>query len=483
MTPHGSLRFGIGARATRIEDRRFVMGQGRYGDDVSIDGQLYAEFIISPTSAGRVLSLDLGAAKETPGVVGVFTAHDLDADGIGDLPCFATRAAPLQRADGTPAFVPPRPPFARDRVRFTGDILGMVVAETRDAAREGVDAIFPDIEDASMVIDPRDAAAEGAPPVWDDCPDNTAYVFRAGDAEAVDAAIAHARYVAKVEIPFTRLAMTPMEPRTALGVYDAFDGRFTLHCGTQNPHIVRRALAQDVFGVPETDIRIVTPDMGGAFGMRSTVFPEMVAVLWAARALGRPVKWTGTRSAAFLTDDMGRDLHMTADLALDEDGTFEALRVRSVAGLGAYLSLFGPIPTFANIGGLAGVYRTPLISADVRAVFTNLPPIAPYRGAGRPEAIACIELAIEEAARRFGFDRFALRRQNMITPNELPFQTGLTFTYDSGDFPKSMAMATEAADLARVRGAAHRGPRPRQAARPRACECHRVLGQRDGRRR
>ncbi|MEM8855643.1 MAG: molybdopterin cofactor-binding domain-containing protein, partial [Pseudomonadota bacterium] len=262
-------------------------------------------------------------------------------------------------------------------------------------------------------------------------------------------------------VPFTRLAMSPMEPRTALGAYDALSGTFTLTCGTQNPHTLAKLLAEDVLRVPADKVRLITPDMGGAFGLRAGIFPEMALVLWAAKAVGRPVKWTGTRSAALLADDMGRDMVMAADLALDEDGNFLALRVQSIASLGAYTSMFGPMPAFGNLGGLAGVYRTPLIAASVRAVHTNTVPIAPYRGAGRPEAVTMIELAIDAASRQCSFDRLDLRRRNIIAPGCLPYKTGLSYTYDSGDFPAAMAKAEALAHVAgfpeRREAAAQRG--------------------------
>ena len=438
------MRFGIGASTPRIEDERFVTGTGRYGDDMAANGAAVVEFLHSPVPAGRIASIDAETARAMPGILGVFTSEDLDRDGIGDLPCLVTRTTPLGRSPDEPAFAPPRPILARGAVRFVGDTVAAVVAETRAAALDALELIEATYEEGPFVTAPREAAAPGAPAVWAENPGNTAYVYHAGDAEAVEAALTASAHVARVDVPFTRLAMNPMEPRTALGAFAG--GRHTLICGTQNPHIVRRALADDVLHVPEEAVRVVTPDMGGAFGLRSAVFPEMAFVLWASRRLGRPVRWRGTRSAHFLSDDQGRDLAMAVELGLDAQGRFTALRARSTAALGAYLSLFGPIPTFANLGGLAGVYRTPLISAEVRAVYTNAPPIAPYRGAGRPEAITGVELAIERAARDLGLDRFELRRRNMIGADEMPFRTGLTFTYDSGDFAGSMAAALTLAD-------------------------------------
>jgi carbon-monoxide dehydrogenase large subunit len=434
-----TLRFGIGARVPRSEDRRLLTGAGCYGDDLDLPGQLHAIFVTSPEPAGRITDVDIDTALAMPGVRGVYTCADLDSDGLGNLPCLVTRMAPLTRPDGSQAHVPPRPALVRDRVQFVGDLVAMVVADTVTQARDAAEAVSIDIDAASFVLDPVAAAAVDAPCLHTGIPDNICFAFQTGDTAAARKALSGSTHRVTVDLLFPRVAMSPMEPRTALGHFDRREGRFVLHCGTQNPHILRRALAADVFGMPETDIRIVTPDMGGAFGMRSNLFPEIVLVLWAARRLGQPVKWTGTRSDAFLTDDMGRDVAMQATLGLDSEGHFTALHVTSTAALGAYLSLFGPIPTFSNLGGLAGVYRTPIIAAEVRAVFTNMPPIAPYRGAGRPEAIACIEAAIDAAARQCGFDRLDLRRRNMIGPSDLPFSTGLSYVYDSGDFPGAMA--------------------------------------------
>ncbi|WMS42839.1 xanthine dehydrogenase family protein molybdopterin-binding subunit [Acuticoccus sp. MNP-M23] len=441
----GGMRFGIGARASRVEDQRFITGKGHFGDDVTVPGELFAEIVHAEVPAGRIEEIDIEAAAAMPGVFAVFTAADLKADGVGVIPCTGLRARPLERADGSVVEAPPRHALADGAVRYVGEPVAMVVAESRAAARDAAEAVMVTIEDRPHAADLMMAAAEGAPAVWDDAPDNTVFVKNVGDHEAVDAALSGSAHISRVRLPFQRLAMSPMEPRTAHGSIE--DGRYVLRCGTQAPHAAGRVLAE-ILGVSTEGVRLVTGDMGGAFGMRSAVFPEMVLVLWAARKLGRPVKWTGTRSAHFLTDDMGRDMVMEAELGLDADGNFTALKVRNTAAVGAYLSMQGPLPAFVNLGGLAGVYRTPVISAAVRGVYTNTVPTAPYRGAGRPEAIACIELAIDEAARQFGFDRFALRQRNMIKPADMPFQTGLAYKYDCGDFPAAMAKVLDLADIA-----------------------------------
>ncbi|MEM8663580.1 MAG: molybdopterin cofactor-binding domain-containing protein, partial [Pseudomonadota bacterium] len=286
-----TMRFGVGARAPRYEDRRFVTGSGCFGDDANLPGQLYAEFALSPIPAGTIRDIDLAAARATPGVVTAITADDIERDGLGHLECVALRMRPLARADGSPLQAPPRPALAHRAVRFVGEPVVMVVAESQAAARDAAEAVVLDIEEAPHTADLVDASAPGAPPVWADFPDNTAFVYRTGDQDAVAQALERSAHVARITLPLQRMAMNPMEPRTALGAFD--DGRFTLTCGTQNPHTTAREL-ETMLGVAEGAVHLITNDMGGAFGMRSAVFPEMLLVLWAARRLGRPVKWTGT---------------------------------------------------------------------------------------------------------------------------------------------------------------------------------------------
>ena len=355
---------------------------------------------------------------------------------------------PLARANGEPLYVPHRDALASDRVRFVGDAIAFVVAETADQARDAAELVEVEYEELPALVDVRDAVEDGAPLVWDDCAGNVTFEQVAGDQEAVEAAFAKADHVTRLDYRVTRIAMNPMEPRAALAAYDRYDDRLTLVTGIQGPHLARRALAQGIFRVPETKIRVVSPDMGGAFGMRSTIHPELILVLHAARRLGRPVKWVSDRSEGFLSDEHGRDSTWRVELALDKDGTFLGLRARFLANMGAYLSMFGPFPAIVNNGGIAGVYRTPAIQVAVSGVLTTTTPIAPYRGAGRPEATLAIERAIDKAALEMGVDRIELRRRNMIAPDEMPFQTGLTFNYDSGHFEENMDKALAAADYA-----------------------------------
>ncbi len=442
------MKFGMGQPVPRVEDKRLLTGGGRYTDDINLPNQAWAQVLRSPHANARIAAIDTEAARAAPGVVAVLTGADVAADGLGHLPCLVPLLLPLKRTGGAPMYVPPRPLLVADQARFVGDYVALVVAESREAARDAAELVAVDYEPLPAVVETGKAGAPGAPSIWPEAPDNVSFVFAGGDRAAVDAAFAKADHVSTAELPVTRIAMNPMEPRAALGHYDPFTERYTLYSGAQNPHDIRRFLAQSVLKILETRLRVVSPDMGGAFGMRSNTFPEMGLVLWASRRTGRPVKWTADRSESFLADDHGRDLLMEVELALDGDGTFLALRYRGTAGLGAYLSIFGPFPAFGNLGSLAGVYRTPAISVEVRGVLTNTPPIGPYRGAGRPEAALALERVVDQAARELGVDPVELRRRNMIPPEALPFQTGLSFKYDSGAFEETMDMTLEAADHA-----------------------------------
>ena len=431
----------------RVEDDRLLRGRGRFTDDIDLPGQLHGCVVRSPHPHARIAGIDTAPALAAPGVVAVLAGADVEADGLGTLPSLGRGDATLTRPDGSPIFEPPRPALQPRKVSFVGDCVAFVVADTPSRARDAAELVEVAYEPLPVVTSAEEALGEGAPAVWEDCPDNVCYRTRLGDAEAVEAAIAAAPHVTRVRLPISRVCMNPMEPRAALGSHDPSNGRYTLRTGSQNVHAMREWIARDVLGIPESRLRVVSPDMGGSFGLRSTVFPEMALVLWASRRLGRPVKWTGDRTEAHLADDHARDQVMDIDLALDREGRFLALRVRVVAAMGAYLSFFGPFPPFVNLGGLAGVYRTPAICADVHAVFTNTTPTAPYRGAGRPEAALAIEHVIDRAAREIGIDRVELRRRNLIPPEAMPFRTGLGYRYDCGEFERNMDEALAAIDI------------------------------------
>jgi carbon-monoxide dehydrogenase large subunit len=436
-------KFAVGQSVRRLEDPRLVQGLGRYSDDVSLPRELHAVLVRSPHAHARVERIDAQRALAAPGVVAVLTAADLAADGIGDLPTDRAR----KRRDGAPAFATPRPALARGRARHTGDPVAIVVAESRQQAVDAAELVAVDYAPLPVVAATADAARPGAALVWDEAPDNVAFVAESGQREAVARVFESAAHVTRLHFVVNRVAAAPLEPRAAVGEYDRRAERYTLHTGIQAPHGTRTLLA-DVLRVPQSRLRVVTSDVGGSFGMRSGLYPEMVLVLWAAKRLGRPVKWTSDRREGFVTDEHGRDNVSTVELALDREGTFLALRVAITLNVGAYLTPRSAGPGTNNIGGVAGVYTTPAIHHQTTGVFTNTTPTGPYRGAGRPEATYAIERVIDLAARELGMDPIALRRRNLIPASAMPFKTGLVFTYDSGDFARGMELALSLADHA-----------------------------------
>ena len=439
------MKFGLGQSAPRVEDLRLLRGGGRYTDDINLEGQAHAILLRSPHAHARINAIDTTAAQDAPGVLAVFTGADIAAAGLGDMPCFAAKAVALKRPDGSEMFQPSRPALVKDKVAFVGDYVAFVVAETRAQARDAAELIEIDYESLPVNVDTARAIEAGTPALWDACGDNICFRMEQGNKAATDAAFASASHVTTLALPMPRVAINPMEPRAALGAYDRFEDRYTLTSGNQFPHDIRAWLSGEVLGVPESQVRIVSPDMGGSFGLRANIFPEFPLVLLAAKQLGRPVKWTNERSDGIL-DEQARGMTMGVELALDADAKFTGLRVKCLANMGAYLSNFGPLPAFGNIGGVAGVYTTPAIHAEITGVFTNTSPTGPYRGAGRPEATSAIEQAIDLAARELGIDRVELRRRNIIAPSAMPYQTPLSYNYDCGEFEANMDRALEMAD-------------------------------------
>jgi len=440
------MKFGLGQSVPRWEDPRLLRGGGQYTDDLNRPGQARGYVLRSPHAHAKINGIDTTDALAAPGVLAILTHDDWAADGLGVLPSLAPMLLPLKRPDGTPIHEPYRPPLAPGAVKFVGDPVAFVVAETVAQARDAAELIEVDYEELPAVIATEDAVADDAALVWPDLGDNVSFRQHMGDWEAVDGIFQSAAHVVSMDLPINRIAQNPMEPRAALGEYDPYGDRYTLWTGTQGPHDNRNLLAQFTLKVPVSKLRLVSPDMGGGFGLRGGLFPEMPLVVWAAKKVGRPVKWNGDRSEHFLVDDHGRDSRPTAELALTEDGDFQAIRVKSVAALGAYCSFFGPLPTFGNMGAIVGMYKTGAAAVDVTAVFTNTCPIGPYRGAGRPESIYMCEMLVEEAAARLGFDRVELRRRNLIPEDAMPFQTGLQYKYDCGQFETNMDKALAAAD-------------------------------------
>jgi carbon-monoxide dehydrogenase large subunit len=435
---------GIGASLPRYEDLRLVRGAGRYTGDHHAPGEAHLVVVRSPHAAARIVGIDTVAARAVPGVLAVLTGADSVADGIGLINCGVER----KLADGSPM---PRPPYhvlAVGEVRFVGDAVAAVIAETIYAAQEGADSIVIEYEAKSAVTTAADAAKLDAPRIWPQhAPDNICYVVKNGNAKAVDEAFTRAAHVVRVDHRVNRVSTNAMEPRNSVAVYDPVEERFTLRADSQVPHRIRNEIANHVLRVPTDKLRVIAQDVGGGFGMKGSHYPEYLLCLWAARKLGWPVRWTATRSESFLSDYHGRDSHWTVELALDKDGIFLGMRAKVLANVGAYLGLSTTLPPANNIGGIAGVYRTPAICSEVTAYFTNTGPLSPYRGAGRPEATLAVEQVIDAAADKLGIDRFELRRRNLIPPEAMPFKTGLVFTYDCGEFEQNMQLAAEAADL------------------------------------
>ena len=433
----------IGQSIPRIEDPRLLRGHGRYSDDVTLPRQAYARLVRSPHAHAAIREVDVTAARSAPGVVAVLTGLELEKDGVGTLPSDGSR----KRRDGRPAITTPRRALATDRVRHVGEPVVMVIAETAAQAADAADLVRIDWEPLPSVTATAEAGRGDGAVVWDDAPDNVAFVWQTGDRDAVERGFAGAAHVTSLDLVVTRVAAAPMEPRGAVGEWDPRAGRYTLFTGLQGPHALRGLLAE-MFHLPQNRFRVVTAEVGGSFGMRQGVYPELVLVLWAARKIGRPVKWVSDRREGFVSDEHGRDNVTRIELALDRQGRFLAQRVRTTLNIGAYLTPRSAGPGTNNVGGLAGMYTTPAIHVEVTGVFTNTVPTGPYRGAGRPEASYAIERAIEVAARELGVDAIDLRRRNLIPAARMPFKTGLIFTYDCGEFERGMDMALRAADVA-----------------------------------
>jgi aerobic carbon-monoxide dehydrogenase large subunit len=423
----------------RREDLRLLTGQGNYAADAAPPEMTVAIFLRSPYAHARISRIDPAPAREVPGVIAVYTAADLTdvapiAGGIG-----------FPRPDGGPAPKTDRPLLATDRVRFVGEPVALVIAETRAAGLEAAEAIAVEYDALPLVTEPVAAMAAGAPAVWDDVPDNIGFLWKRGDADGADAALAGSAHVTSLDFTVSRVTANSMEPRGAWACIAA-DGRIELHASHQSPFNLRNGIANGNFQIPPTDIRVLPGDVGGSFGMKSGVHLESVLVAWAARRLNRPVRWISDRTEGFLTDEQAREMRISASLGLDADGKFTALKLRWDTNLGAFVSGRSGWGV-GNIGGIAGVYIIPFIAAQVCGVLTHTVPTAAYRGAGRPEATYAIERLIDVAARELGISPYELRRRNLIPPTAMPYKTALTFTYDCGEFEGNMREATALADF------------------------------------
>jgi aerobic carbon-monoxide dehydrogenase large subunit len=434
---------GIGVAVRRREDRRFITGSGQYTDDINRPGQLHAHIVRSPLPHARIRGIEAEAARAAPGVVAVLTGRDMAADGVGGLPCGWN----ITGKNGVQMVEPGHPPLADELVRYSGDQVAVVLAQTRALARDAAELLEVDYEELPAVTDLDAASAADAPLVWPDAAGNICFDWELGDAAAVDQAFSRAAHVATIEITNSRLIPNAMEPRAALGDYDSGKDEYTLYTTSQNPHVTRLLMGTYVLRIPEHKLRVVAPDVGGGFGSKICHYAEEAIVTWASKRVNRPVKWTADRSESFMSDAHGRD-HLThAELALGQDGEFLALRVSTRANLGAYLSTFGPaVPTYLYGTLLAGTYKTPAIYCEVKGMFTHTVPVDSYRGAGRPEATYLLERLVDKAARETGIDRIELRRRNFIGKDSFPYQTPVALEYDSGDYQACLDKALEMSD-------------------------------------
>jgi len=435
-----SVQFGIGQSLRRKEDARLLTGTGRFVDDQHRPNQTHAWFVRATEAHGHLKSVDTDAAKAMPGVLGVYTAADL-GDALGPMPV----GVRPKFADGSPMKVPAQPMLAADHVRYVGDTVAMVVAETLEQARDAAEAVTVEIDALPVVIDPRAALAEGAPQLWDAVPGNLCFDWEAGDAAAVDAAFAEAVHTVSLDVTNDRVVIGAMETRGGLAWYDTESERFTLQTASQMPHPLRSELAK-IFDLPEDRFHVLVDDVGGGFGIKNSVYVEIPLILWAARTHGRPVKWIDERADGFLTDYQGRGRDQRVELALDASGHFLALRVDIVGDLGAFPSPRGAIPPTFNTTSLSGVYKTPAIHVRTRAALTNKVPTEVYRGAGRPENLHLLERLVDVAAHDLGVDRWELRRRNCIPPEMLPFKTPLGLNYDAGRYEETLEKGLARAD-------------------------------------
>jgi len=436
-------KFGIGQPVPRSEDPKLLRGLGRYTDDIKAPNQAHAVIVRSRYAHGVIRGIDIGEARTMPGVLGVYTGADLNAAGFGGSGCVIN----FPNRDGTPMRRPAWPALATDKVRFVGDAVACVVAETAAQAKDAAEAVQLDVDPLPAVTSAKAAAAPDAPRLYDDLPDNICLNYHYGDADKVKAAFAAAAHVTRLELVNNRLVVCAMEPRSAIASHDAASGRWTLNVGCQGVFGLRQQLASDILKVAPEKVRVLTGNVGGSFGMKAQAYPEYTCLFHAARTLGRPVKWTDERSESFLSDTHGRDHEYTAELALGKDGHFLAVRITGYGNLGAHLAAVSPLmPTLNLVKNTVGVYRTPLIEVSSKCVFTNTSPVSAYRGAGRPEGNYVMERLVEAAAAELGIDRVELRRRNHVKPEQIPYASAAQTTYDSGDFTALLDQALQVAD-------------------------------------
>ncbi|MEL6799812.1 MAG: xanthine dehydrogenase family protein molybdopterin-binding subunit [Pseudomonadota bacterium] len=434
---------GIGARVARKEDKRFITGKGKYTDDIRMENQAYAAFVRSPHAHAKVKGIDASAAEAMDGVVAVLNGHELTGDGIGNIIC----GWAVSSKDGSPMNMGAWSALATEKVRYVGDAVAVVIADSQALARLAAEAVEVDYEELPAVAFADKALASGAPEIHHNAPGNLIYDWEIGEEAATDTAIAGAAHVTELEVTNNRLSPNPMEPRSAVATYDAAEEHYTLYTTSQNPHVARLVLSAFYNVAPEHKLRVIAPDVGGGFGSKIYIYPEEITCLWASMKTGRSVKWTSDRSEAFMTDAHGRDHITTAKMGFDADGKIVGFKVDTIANFGAYMSLFSSaVPTYLYATLLSGQYNISNVHCNVRAVYTNTVPVDAYRGAGRPEACYLIERVLETAARELGVDPGDLRRKNFI--QSFPHETPVIMTYDAGDFDGNLDKALAAADMA-----------------------------------
>ena len=437
------VKFGVNQSVNRVEDDRLITGAGQYTDDINLPNQLYGYMLRSYAAHGNILSIDTEEAKALPGVIDIITGDELAADDANDLPCMI----PLKSRDGKDRADPGHPVLAIDKVRYVGDNVAFIVAESLNIAKDAAELIVVDIEDLDAVTDTATANADGNPLVHEGVPNNRAFEWEHGSESDLNVIFNGAAHVTSLDLVNNRVVVNSMEPRGLIADWDADNEKMVIRMGTQGGWVLRGLLAANILHVPEEKIQVITPDVGGAFGMKLFFYSECAVTVWASRKLGRPIKWIGERSDAFLSDTQGRDHTTTAELAFDTDHKILGLRIKTNANLGAYLSTFGPmIPTMAALKVLPGVYDIPALHYLCTGVFTNTTPVDAYRGAGRPEAIYMIERLMDTAARELGISPIEIRRKNFIAPSAIPYTTATGCVYDSGEFERLMNKAVANAD-------------------------------------
>ena len=475
------MKFGVGQPVRRHEDLRLITGQGRYTDDVVLPRMTQAFVLRSPVAHAHIKRIDASAARRMPGVLFVGTGEDVRADSLGDVPC----TVPLMSRDGKPRHDTPRPVLALGKVRHVGQPVALVVAETLAAARDAAEAIEVEYDTLPAVTDAKEAIGPGAAQLFEQIPNNIVFDWDndTGDAKATDAAFAKAARVVTLDLLNNRVVVNSMEPRNAIAEFDPASGRSTLYTATQGAHFVRDPLAELVLKLPKDKLRLITPNVGGGFGMKAFVYPEHALVVWASRKIARPVKWQEDRSEGFVSDNQGRDHVTRAELALDGKGRFLGLRVSILANIGAYLSPFGCFVPTRSTDLVSGLYAIGAIHVNVKGVCTNTVPVCAYRGAGRPEAAYLLERLVDAAARELGKSPDAIRRINFVSPSAMPYTSATKLMLDSGEFEKVMDLCMAAAEWPTFAKRRKQSERDRQAARHRHGDLYRALRRRISRNR